>query len=296
MRRNPSRRLLLAFIAAMSAAELPAADATSPALALLKLQRPLVIAHRGYSSFAPENSLPSFKLALAAGADLVELDYHHSKDGVPIVIHDAELDRTTDATNKLGQAHIKVGALDAAEIQKFEAGSWFDRSFAGTRILTLGEALDFIQKSGVTLIERKAGPPGKLAEILKERDLVNRLVVQSFDWEFLQQFHALLPDQVIGVLGPPSRLPDGTKPPKEQKDLTPNWLEQAIKLGANIIVWSKELSPESIKNAHARGLKVWIYTIDDPQLATAFLDLGADGIITNNTSAIWRALALRTGR
>ncbi len=280
----------------MISPNLLAADAASPAQALLNLRRPLVIGHRGYSSFAPENTLPSFRLALAAGADLVELDYHLSKDGTPMVIHDGELDRTTDATNRLGRAHIKVASLDAAEIQKFDAGSWFDSKFAGTRIPKLTEALDFIQKSGVTLIERKGGAPGELADLLQNRDLVNRLIVQSFDWEFLEQFHTKLPDQVIGVLGPPARLPDGTKPPKEQKDLTPVWLDQAAKLGASIIVWSKELSPESIRNVHAKGLKVWIYTIDEPEGAIALLDLDVDGIITNNTSVIWRAVALHATR
>ena len=60
----------------------------------------LVIAHRGFSGRAPENTLPAFRLALAARADLVELDYHHSRDGIPIVIHDDTLDRTTDTTNR----------------------------------------------------------------------------------------------------------------------------------------------------------------------------------------------------
>src|SRR5712671_2335422 len=77
-----------------------AAETDLPALKLIASARPLVIGHRGYSQFAPENTLPSFKLAMAAGADLVELDYYHSKDGQLIVIHDPDLDRTTDATNR----------------------------------------------------------------------------------------------------------------------------------------------------------------------------------------------------
>src|SRR5574341_2564494 len=73
---------------------------TKSAERLITENRPLVIAHRGYSAVAPENTLPAFQLALAAGADLVELDYHHSKDGIPIVIHDHELDRTTDGDER----------------------------------------------------------------------------------------------------------------------------------------------------------------------------------------------------
>src|SRR3954471_14504309 len=82
---------------------------------LIGSKRPLVIGHRGYCQFAPENTLPSFELALAAGADLVELDYYHSKDGQLVVIHDPDLDRTTDVTNRWKQRHVKVQTRTAAE-------------------------------------------------------------------------------------------------------------------------------------------------------------------------------------
>ena len=72
----------------LGALDMNASETTLPALKLVASQRPLVIAHRGYCQFAPENTLPSFKLAMAAGADLVELDYYHSKDGKLVVIHD----------------------------------------------------------------------------------------------------------------------------------------------------------------------------------------------------------------
>src|SRR5688572_14677994 len=130
----------------------------SPAEELISSKRTLVIAHRGYCQVAPENTLPAFDLAVIAGADLVELDYHHSSDNKLVVIHDAELDRTTDATNRWGQAHIRVDAKTSAQIQTLDAGQWFDKRFAGTKVPLLPEALDFIQRSNVTLIERKEGP------------------------------------------------------------------------------------------------------------------------------------------
>src|SRR5438270_13634741 len=98
---------------------------TCAAEKLLDQKRPLVIGHRGYCAIAPENTLPSFKLALEAGADLIELDYQHSKDGVPIVIHDRLLDRTTDARKKWRRRRIKVSRTTAAEIQTLDAGTWF---------------------------------------------------------------------------------------------------------------------------------------------------------------------------
>ncbi len=266
---------------------------SSPATDLLGSKRPLVIAHRGYCQFAPENTLPSFKLAMAAGADLVELDYHHSKDGQLIVIHDPELDRTSDATNRWGQSHIRVDARPAAEILSLEAGSWFDPKYAGTKIPLLVEALDTIQKGNVTLIERKAGPAADCIQLLREKDLLNKVVVQAFDWEYLRSFHEQEAQQVLGALGPPNLLAGGKKPQGMTKELSAAWLDELQKTGAKVAVWSQAVSKEAVALAHQRGLKVWVYTINDSELANRLLDMGVDGIITNNTSLIWRTLALR---
>src|SRR6476660_1813169 len=111
---------------------LPPAHGQASLLKLLANKRPLVIGHRGYCQFAPENTLASFQMALRAGADLVELDYHLSADGVPIVIHDRELNRTTDATRRWRRKRVKVAAKTAAEIQALDAGKWFADGFAGT--------------------------------------------------------------------------------------------------------------------------------------------------------------------
>ena len=286
-----SRFLVAAFTITLSLVHAYAQN--SPALDLLASKRPLVIAHRGYCQFAPENTLPAFKLAMAAGADLVELDYHHSKDGQLIVIHDPELDRTSDATNRWGQAHIRVDAKTASEIQSLEGGNWFDPNYAGTRIPLLLEALDTIQKSNVTLIERKAGPAADCVNLLQEKALVNKVVVQAFDWEYLRAFHEQEPKQVLGALGPANLLVGGKKPAGMAKDLSAAWLDELVKTGAKIAVWNQQVTKESVALAHQRGLKVWIYTINDAELANRLLDMGVDGLITNNPSLIWRTLALR---
>lgn len=268
--------------------------ADSPAEALLRLQRPLVIGHRGYPQFAPENTLPSFKLAMRAGADLVELDYYHAKDGQPIVIHDGTLDRTTDATNRWGAKKIPVENKTAAEIQSLDAGSWFDAQFAGTKAPLLSEALDVIQNGSVTLIERKKGDAAACVNLLKARALINQVVVQAFDWQYLKNFNELEPTQVLGALGPPSLLADGSKPGDRPKPLNAEWLDLVKASGAKVAVWNQDVSKEAVQQAHARGLKVWVYTINDAELANKLLDMGVDGIITNNISLIWRTLALRT--
>src|SRR5688572_31493648 len=91
---------------------------------LINEKRPLVIAHRGYSMVAPENSLAAFELGIAAGADLIELDYHHSKDGIPVVMHDYTLDRTSNATNQWRSSKVRIDRRDAEEFAKLDAGSW----------------------------------------------------------------------------------------------------------------------------------------------------------------------------
>jgi glycerophosphoryl diester phosphodiesterase len=121
---------------------------------------------------------------------------------------------------------------------------------------------------------------------------VNRVVVQSFDWDYLQDFHKLEPEQVLGALGPPHTLANGKKP-AGSKELSATWIDELQKCGAKVAVWNQEVSKEAVQLAHARGLKVWVYTINDAALANQLLDMGVDGIITNNTSLIWRTIALR---
>ena len=283
----------LAISLALAPLIVNASNTDLPALTLLASQRPLVIGHRGFCQIAPENTLPSFQLAIAAGADLVELDYYPSKDGKLVVIHDHDLDRTTDATNRWKQTKIKVESKTAAELQSLDAGSWFEPRYAGTRLPLLAEALDTIQKGSVTLIERKAGAPADCIKLLRDKGLINHVVVQSFDWGYLHAFHEQEPAQMLGALGPPTQLSDGRKPSGMDKELSAAWLDELQKAGAKVAVWSQKVSKEAVAQAHQRGLKVWIYTINDPAKANELLDMGVDGIITNNTALIWKTIALR---
>src|SRR5262245_39832772 len=111
---------LAAFAVNLAAAE------PTPAQYLIASPRILVIAHRGNSSVAPENTLPAFQSALDVKADLVELDYYHSADGVPVVIHDEILDRTTNAEDVFGKPKLLVGDLPIGELRIIELGAWLD--------------------------------------------------------------------------------------------------------------------------------------------------------------------------
>lgn len=257
---------------------------------LLERKQPLVIGHRGYCAVAPENTLPSFQLALEAGADIVELDYQHSKDGVPVVIHDRILDRTTDARKKWKRRRIKVSSRMAAEIHTLDAGAWFDAKFAGTKVPLLSEALDFIcGNGGVALSEHKSGDSGTLAKLLRERNFINRVVVISFNWKFLRELHKLEPTLVLGALGPPMRLTNGRRPTHLRRGLGVR-LTDLKKTGARLAVWNHKVSRRAVLKAHHRGLRVWVYTVNEARLARQLIGRGVSGIITNDIAVIRRAV------
>lgn len=251
----------------------------------------MVIGHRGYCAFAPENTLPSFQLALEAGVDLVELDYRQSADGQLLVIHDAELDRTTDARLRWGGKHIKVQDKTAWEIRSLDAGSWFGGAYAGTRVPLLSEALDLIQPRAVALLERKSGDAQSTVRLLQTKRLTGRVVLQSFDWAFLRSVHEQMPDLPLAALGPLSGLPGAKRTPGVFGQLTGRWLKTLRQTGAGVVVWNKQLTGAAVRRAQEQGLKVWVYTINRPELAQRLLGMGVDGLITNNPAIIWKTMA-----
>lgn len=268
------RRWLLLSLVSLAAYCLAAypgnALAVEPTFAqqLVAQKKVLVIAHRGNSSVAPENTLPAFQSAIEAKADLIELDYHHTADGVPLVIHDKELDRTTNALALWGGKKLPVKKYPLAELQKLDAGTWFDAKFAGTKLPTLEESLAVIQVGSTTLIEHKSGDAKTCIELLKKHQLLDKVVVQSFDWEFVAACRKLDERVVLAALG--------------GKELTAAKLDAIAKTGASIVAWDhKEISASQIQLIHDRGWKAWVYTVDDPVRAKELVEAGIDAIISN---------------
>ena len=248
---------------------------------LIAAQRVLVIAHRGDSANAPENTLPAFVSGVQSGADLVELDYYHSADGVPVVFHDKDLDRTTDAKEVFGRAKISIQSLRLAELQRLDAGRWYGPAFRGTRIPTLEAALDTIQSGSTALVERKSGDPGTCIALLRRKDWLDKVVVQSFDWPFVKECHRLAPQLMLAALG--------------SEELTAEKLDEIAATGARVIGWQeKDVGLEVIREVHRRGHKLWVYTVDDVSRARELVAAGIDGIITNNPRAI--ASEIRSSR
>ena len=151
--------------------------------------RPLVIAHRGASGTAPENTLAAFRRAVACGADMVELDVQLTRDGEVVVVHDFTLDRTTDGTGA-------VGASSLAEIRRLDAGAWFAPAFLGEAVPTLGEVLGAIGLP-VNVELKPVGDQGLEAEtlaVVRAAGALGRVVFSSFDPGALERLRALTPE------------------------------------------------------------------------------------------------------
>ncbi len=246
-----------------------------PARDIIQVDRILIIAHRGASAYAPENTLAAFKLAIRQKADLIEDDYHVSKDGKLIVIHDDTLDRTTDAVAKWGGEKIKVETKTLDELRQLDAGSWKNHKYVGEKLPTFNEATLTMLEGSVPLLERKGGTAAQTLADLQAIDAVEKVVVQAFEWEFLSELHQLEPKIVLGALG--------------GKELDETKIDQIKQTGAAVVGWEhKDLKPRDVKRLHAEGFRVWAWTVNDTEDIKRVVEMGVDGIITDRPAATRR--------
>jgi len=161
--------------------------------------RPLVIAHRGASADAPEHTIAAFELALTQGADGIQLDIHLSADGQPVVIHDFTLERTTDGAGPVTEHCVR-------ELKRLDAGGWRDRRFRGQRVQTLQEVLERFRDRARFWIDLRGGTglyPGieeRVVSMVEIYDVVDRALIQSFDYEALTRVRALNRAIEVGAL------------------------------------------------------------------------------------------------
>lgn len=221
-----------------------------------------LIAHRGASAQAPENTLASFNKAKTV-ADIVEFDVWPTADGQLVVIHDSSVNRTTNGKGD-------VSSLTLAQIQALDAGSWFSPAFAGEKIPTAEDTLRAIQTEAAPLMERKGGTVAQFVDLLNRVPLRPEGIVYSADYSFLTEFKKAKPEVQVGWLG--------TEP------LTPNQITQAIADGISHFVWSfANLPPETVGLIHQNGGLVFAWTINDLATTAALDDRGVDGIITDRS-------------
>ena len=229
--------------------------------------RLLAIGHRGVAGLAPENTLAGFRLALELGVDGVEFDVHLSRDGVPFVIHDETVDRTTDGAGCV--ADHSAGAL--AEL---DAGAWFGDGFAGETIPTLGDVLDLIGPSLSTFNVELKGDERieELAEACFEevvrRDLCSKAVFSSFRPDCVRAVRRRSDHARIGILCTVG----GRRAA----------FEQAAELDA-VTIHPHHLMVDSkfVASAFRRGLKVWPWTANNPLEIRRLRALGVDGVISD---------------
>jgi len=246
---------------------------------------PLIIGHRGASAVAPENTLASFRRAIEAGADGVEFDVQLSRDGVPVIIHDDTLRRT-------GLRPERVVDLSAEELQNVDAGSWFSSTgdFRGEKIPTLQQLLeDFSNNNALLYLELKCSASGipeivsATADLLEEYSIGDRTVVECFDLTAIEAMKQRAPDiETAALFEPrfsnPSTLLSGQ-----------SLVARAVAAGADEIALHHSLANKrTIQAALDTGLKVVVWTVDDPRWIQRSQDRGVDCLITNDPALMLR--------
>jgi glycerophosphoryl diester phosphodiesterase len=228
-----------------------------------------IVAHRGASGHAPENTMAAFRRAVELGATFIETDLQLTRDAQVIAIHDSTLDRTT---NGKGPVHLK----SQEEIRALDAGAWFgsgaDKPFAGERVPTLEEIVQFAKERDVIFyLEIKAGSSWgvehAVVAALRESAEAARVVILSFDPAILESVHRL-----------DSALMTGFLCEHPSNDL----VERALRVGARQLAPRGDLVTSALVNkAHEAGLQVVAWTINEPDQMRRLISAGVNGIMTD---------------
>jgi glycerophosphoryl diester phosphodiesterase len=245
-------------------------------------RKPLNMAHRGASAYAPENTLAAFKLALEMGADGFELDVMLSADGHLVVIHDDTVDRTTDGSGPVRQKTL-------AELKALDAGAGFDARFAGERIPTLQEAFDLVAGDRAFVnVEIKTdslkgdGLEEKLVGLICHHDLGQRLLISSFNPFALWRMRRLAPDLPLALLYAED----------QRIHLRDRWfafLSHPDALNPSL----RMATQEHVHWAKSKGYRLYVWTVDEEPEMHRLIALRVDGMITNKPDLLRQVLEWR---
>lgn len=235
-----------------------------------------LIGHRGLSARFPENTLASFEAALAAGADMLELDVARSADGVPVVLHDATLDRTTDGRGL-------VAAKDLASLKALDAGQWFGPSFAGERIPTLAEVFALVGERAPINVELKSEAGVELVapviDEIQRAEASARVVLSCFDPSRLRVARDLAPEIARSSLLS-RRHHRGMAPGEIMDDVA------SLQLSPS----QREVTPAMVAACRGAKRRVAVYTVNDPDEARALHAMGVHAVFTDDVGALGEAL------
>ncbi|MFA6091406.1 MAG: glycerophosphodiester phosphodiesterase family protein [Elusimicrobiota bacterium] len=237
-----------------------------------------VIAHRGASGYFPENTLPAFQAALDLGAQAVEFDVQQTRDNVLVVVHDSDLRR-------LSKSPKRVGECSYEQLSGFDVGRWSSERFAGCRVPRLEQVLELLlrRNTEIHLEIKQPGAPMKPYEGIEARVLelllrtkapraqsgiLDRVIISSFHHPSLHRLRALDKSARLAYLA--------VRQPAEEA------VCEAAQLSCESVnIHSGQASSEWVKLARAKGIKVLVYTVDDPAEAERLRGLGVDGIFSN---------------
>jgi glycerophosphoryl diester phosphodiesterase len=238
---------------------------------------PRWIAHRGAGKLAPENTLAAFRLGSRHGYRMFECDAKLSADGVPFLMHDSTLDRTTNCTEIFGPAPSKVGGDHPwSELARLDAGGWHSRAYAGEPLPTLENVSRFCLANRHFLnieIKPTPGSERRTGEVVARH--ASRLWNNAEVPPLLTSFQ---PESLKGALATAAQLPRGLL----LDTLWDGWLQAALSLECVAIVCNHTLwKAEIVAQVHGAGLRCLSYTVNDEGAAKRLLDLGTDAIITD---------------
>ncbi|MEW6755804.1 MAG: glycerophosphodiester phosphodiesterase family protein [Candidatus Latescibacterota bacterium] len=223
--------------------------------------RPLVLAHRGASAYAPENTFAAFDLALEMGAPGLETDVRATADGQLVLLHDERVDRTTNGTGR-------VAEMALAQVQALDAGSWKGPEFAGERIPTLAAFLGRYGRRALLRLEVKApGIESALLETGRAAGLLSDVEFSSFAWEAVARLCSLTPGARVGWL---------------VQAVDAQIIARAAAAGVRFLSARAEtLGPEALRHGREAGLEVGAWGVQDDGLLARVVALGVDAFTSN---------------
>lgn len=224
----------------------------------MRRRKPAVVAHRGSSGTAPENTLSAVRQALSSGAVMCEVDVHTTRDGQLVIMHDPDVSRTTDGEGRISE-------MELAEIRRLDAGSWFKDDFAGEVVPTLEEVMAALGESMEICIEVKNADPSQVLDRVLSRGFLSRSIIFDFNHDRLyaaRNLEAGLRTLALGVQE--ANLPS----------LRTGLLDAA---GA---AYSRT-SPGLVDSVHDMDLALFVYTVNQEDQMRQLVEWGVDAIITN---------------
>ncbi len=230
------------------------------------MQRPFIWAHRGASKIAPENTMAAFSAAVELGADGLELDIHLSRDGIPVVIHDESLERTTDGRGLVADTSLE-------QLQQLDAGGWFSPDFMGEPLPTIAEVLSaFSGKLSLNLELKEFSAGVEVLSLLRQHSAAE-VVISSFDYDLLKGLRSLDEALPLAVL-----FDDGS------------W-RQAVRLANEISACAFHpadnlVCRRMVAACRKLALPVSVWTVDREEQARSLVRMGVSGLFTNDPGAL----------